>query len=448
MEHEVVVPLPATVVQQAMQDPELLVRCVPGLSTDAEEEADAGAAPDTQKNTRKSGKGGRKNTKKAAARYAFGDEIGGRLRLRIGGSTITYRGVLSLIEGREGVLTAFAEGQESRGSGEASATVRISVTESGDEDKSTTVRFTGDLSATGRLAELDTATLAAAGRRLLDRFTAALAVEAGGEEPPGATVVYLEAHAPGFGSDLDEDLSDLIPFSDETVFSKAQEEPAVPEAVTGSAADEASGEATEEGTGEEAAGAAAHEPVEGAAEAIGAQSAAERPAGADQPQQEAEADRAEAETSAGADESGAADEAGTAGEADTAQEADGAQEVDEAAEAAVEIPDSPAGLDFEFEQEYEQGLGSPDEPLTGPVRRSIVGRSAEEVDHAPPRGRYAPAPPTRSARARAATRWGGPDAAPVGVGPIGERSAMPWVIGGGVALLGGAVVLVRALRRR
>jgi hypothetical protein len=29
-----------------------------------------------------------------------------------------------------------------------------------------------------------------------------------------------------------------------------------------------------------------------------------------------------------------------------------------------------------------------------------------------------------------------------------DRATMPWVIGGGVALLGGAVVLVRALRRR
>ncbi|WP_081952020.1 SRPBCC domain-containing protein [Kitasatospora phosalacinea] len=82
-----------------------------------------------------------------------------------------------------------------------------------------------------------------------------------------------------------------------------------------------------------------------------------------------------------------------------------------------------------------------------PVRRSIVGRSAEEVDHAPPHGRYAPAPPAHSARARAASRWGGaePSLLP---GAHGERSALPWMIGGGVALIGGAVVLVRALRRR
>ncbi|GAA0661394.1 SRPBCC domain-containing protein [Kitasatospora atroaurantiaca] len=314
MEHEVVVPLPAAVVQQSLRDPELLVRCVPGLSLDADGESPAG------------------------------EELHGRLRLRIAGSTITYRGVLSLIEGREGVLTVLAEGQEARGSGAATATVRITVidntdsaddTESADEGseedvESTTVRFGGDLSATGRLTDFDADVLTAAGRRLLDRFAAALAAEAGDAEPPTATVVYLEDHAAAdFGADLDDDLSDLIAFSDSDAFSSA------------------------------------------------------------------------------------------------------------------EVPESPADLSYE----YQPDPLTADSLLGGPVRRSIVGRSAEEVDHAPPRGRYAPALPARSARARAATRWGGAEAVPVD-GSAGERSAMPWVIGGGVALLGGAVVLVRALRRR
>ncbi|MFD0529141.1 hypothetical protein ACFQ1I_23010 [Kitasatospora arboriphila] len=96
----------------------------------------------------------------------------------------------------------------------------------------------------------------------------------------------------------------------------------------------------------------------------------------------------------------------------------------------------PAGFEYQ-----------PEPAASGPVRRSIVGRSAEEVDHAPPHGRYAPTPPARSARARAASRWGGPEPTLL-TGGAGERSAMPWVIGGGVALIGGAVVLVRALRRR
>ncbi|MFE6868927.1 hypothetical protein ACFVFS_20505 [Kitasatospora sp. NPDC057692] len=366
MEHEVVVPMPAGQVRQALQDPALLARSVPGLSTEPAAVGSGGA-----------------------------EEIGGRLKLRIGTSTITYKGVLSLIEGREGVLTAFAEGQEARGSGEATATVRISVAE-GAEEGTAVVRFTGDLSATGRLTEFDDETLAAAGRRLLDRFATALtspedaagaeldadsdsdsdsgdgsgsengadaeggqdgaAEEAGAEE---ATVVFLESRQEDRedepGDDLDDDLSDLIAFSD---------------------AD---------------------------AERFGL------PLG-----------------NADADDDDVEEPAAAAGEPAAAAEE----------EVSAELP---AELPFGYEQEPVLG---------GPVRRSIVGRSAEEVDHAPPRGPYAPALPARSARARAATRWGG-DAGGIVVPGTGGRSAVPWVIaGGGVALLGGAVVLVRALRRR
>ncbi|MEV7935060.1 SRPBCC family protein [Kitasatospora sp. NPDC088264] len=337
MEHEVVVPMPAELVRQALQDPALLARSVPGLST---EPAAVGGGP--------------------------AEEIGGRLKLRIGGSTITYRGVLSLIEGREGVLTVFAEGQEARGSGEATATVRVSVAD-GAEGGTAVVRFTGDLSATGRLTEFDEETLDAAGRRLLDRFATALASpdaepepesesesdgdgdgesdtetggEAGAEGGTGtdAGVVFIEEHQDQPGDDLDDDLSDLIAFSD------------------------------------------------------------------------ADAERFGLPTGGG--------------------DGDGPEEG-----VAEELPAEPL---FEYEEEPAGG---------GPVRRSIVGRSAEEVDHAPPRGRYAPALPARSARARAASRWGG-EAGGIVVPGSGGRSAVPWVIGGGVALLGGAVVLVRALRRR
>ncbi|MER7703493.1 hypothetical protein ABTX81_11410 [Kitasatospora sp. NPDC097605] len=359
MEHEVVVPMPAGQVRQALQDPALLARSVPGLSTEP-----------------------------AAVGSGAAEEIGGRLKLRIGASTITFKGVLSLIEGREGVLTAFAEGQEARGTGEATATVRISVAEGAGEGTSV-VRFTGDLSATGRLAEFDDETLDAAGRRLLDRFTAALTSqddaagaaddEAGTEadlegtegEQDGAaaaedtaeeaTVVFLEDRQEDRedepGDDLDDDLSDLIAFSD---------------------AD---------------------------AERFGL------------PLGNADADADDVDEPAGA--------TGSAGAEEPAAEE----------EVSAELP---AELPFGYEQEPVLG---------GPVRRSIVGRSAEEVDHAPPRGPYAPALPARSARARAASRWGG-DAGGIVVPGVGGRNAVPWMIGGGVALLGGAVVLVRALRRR
>ncbi|WP_189913209.1 CoxG family protein [Kitasatospora xanthocidica] len=355
MEHEVVVPMSAELVRQALQDPALLARSVPGLST---EPAAVGGGP--------------------------AEEIGGRLKLRIGGSTITYKGVLSLIEGRGGVLTVLAEGEEARGSGEATATVRVSVVD-GAEDGTAVIRFTGDLSATGRLTEFDEETLDGTGRRLLDRFAAALVAPEGEQEQDDdsgaatAAVVFIEDRQDQPGDDLDDDLSELIAFSD---------------------AD---------------------------AERFGL------PIGS--------ADDEDADANADAD--------GNGGEDDEAPDSSAAAEHGEPVEAADDVEERSAGQDSVAEEiPVEPLFAYEDEPaLSGPVRRSIVGRSAEEVDHAPPRGPYAPALPARSARARAASRWGG-EAGGIVVPGTGGRSAVPWVIGGSVALLGGAVVLVRALRRR
>ncbi|MFE0465354.1 CoxG family protein [Kitasatospora sp. NPDC058965] len=339
MEHEVAVPLPVELVQQALEDSALLARCVPGLSTEAE-------AP-------------------RAAERAAGTgptEIHGRLKLRVGSSTITYRGVISLIRtGGSGVLTALVEGQEARGDGEVTATVRLAV--EADGERATRLRWRGDLTPGGRLAEIDAATLAAAGHRLLDRFAAALAEELAdggstGDEPAGdeptAPTLTVVPDLPADGDDTEplpddlfaEDLSDLI------AFPGSDNEPAEPTA-------------PEEG-----------EPAEGWGR--------------------------------------------------------------------IDVP-------YGFPRSADEELGpqvpaSPEELLGGPVRRSIVGRSAEEVDHAPPRGRYAPALPARSARARAATRWYGDQ--PAGAAGGHRRLTTPWVIGGGVALLGGAVIVARVLRRR
>ena len=57
----------------------------------------------------------------------------------------------------------------------------------------------------------------------------------------------------------------------------------------------------------------------------------------------------------------------------------------------------------------------------------MIGRSAEEVDHAPPRGRYAPVPALETTGAGITLRWVAPAAA---------------------LALASAVVVGRALRRR
>ncbi|WP_328955796.1 hypothetical protein [Kitasatospora purpeofusca] len=380
MEHEVVVPMPAGQVRQALQDPALLARSVPGLST---EPAAVGSGP--------------------------AEEIGGRLKLRIGTSTITYKGVLSLIEGREGVLTAFAEGQEARGSGEATATLRISVAE-GAEEGTAVVRFTGDLSATGRLTEFDGETLDAAGRRLLDRFATALT------SPDGTA-------ATGPDSDTEGE----------------PEAEAESEAVTGTEADAA--EHAEDAADSNASGDS--EDSEDSATVVFLENRHETldEDREDEPGDDLDDDLSDLIAFSDADAERFGLPLGDPDEAD---------DVDEpaAGEAGADTP--AAGIEREVSAELpaEPPFGYEPEPvLGGPVRRSIVGRSAEEVDHAPPRGPYAPALPARSARARAASRWGG-DAGGIVVPGVGGRSTVPWMIGGGVALLGGTVVLVRALRRR
>ncbi|MDW4908707.1 carbon monoxide dehydrogenase subunit G, partial [Streptomyces sp. ADMS] len=45
------------------------------------------------------------------------------------------------------------------------------------------------------------------------------------------------------------------------------------------------------------------------------------------------------------------------------------------------------------------------------ARRTMIGRSTEEVDHAPPRGRYAPVPPPEQVSGNATLRWAAPAAA-------------------------------------
>ncbi|KNB49241.1 SRPBCC family protein [Streptomyces caatingaensis] len=142
MEHEVFVPFPVGDVRRALSDAERVARCVPGLQRDA---GGAGDAP--------------------------GEAVAGRLRLRIGGSTITYRGTLRVAV-RDGAHELTAEGTEARGS----ATVRLTLLAvPAEAPGGTRLACTGTVERAGRLAEVDARTAAAAGRRLMDRFATALA---------------------------------------------------------------------------------------------------------------------------------------------------------------------------------------------------------------------------------------------------------------------------------
>lgn len=265
MEHEVFVPVLAETIRQALADPARIAASLPGWQPDPGE-----------------------------------DVLTGRLRVRAGGSTITYRGSLRVTE-RAGGFSVEGDGAEARGTGTVKFSLGVLVEEADQAVPGTMLSFTGTATADGRLGTFDGPARETAARRLLDRFTA-----------------ELTAGLPGL-----------------------PEEPDVVDGLDG------------------------------------------------------------------------ADEGG---DPDPAEEI-ALVEVDlNEVEVEVEVPETAAELD---------DLEPPAEAAH--ARRTMIGRSAEEVDHAPPRGRYAPAPSAATTSTTATLRWAAPAAA---------------------VLVASAVVVGRVLRRR
>jgi carbon monoxide dehydrogenase subunit G len=158
MDHEVFVPFPAETVRRALTDPERVSRSVPGLQ-----------------------------------REAGAEGITGRLRFRIGGSTITYRGVLRVTE-NAGTFAAEGEGMEARGGGSVKLAIEIGLEQAAG---GTLLTFSGTVQADGRLSEFEPAVVTAAGYRLLDRFVTGLT-----RDLPELDAVQ----APDLDLDLDLDL--------------------------------------------------------------------------------------------------------------------------------------------------------------------------------------------------------------------------------------------------
>ncbi|MFF8677576.1 SRPBCC domain-containing protein [Streptomyces sp. NPDC015237] len=282
MEHEVFVPVPAERLRDVLADPVRVARAVPGL------QQDAGAEP-----------------------------VAGRLKVRIGSHSITYRGSLRLSARPDGTYAVEGDATESRGTGEVTLALTLSVR---DAEGGATVVFAGTATADGRVTELPEESVASATARLLTRFAENLGTAAAEERSP-ASVFDTEVPPPSLDT---EDADD----------------------------------------------------TEGADDANGAE-----------------------DTDEVADTEGA----------DDADDADGA---DEGRAAAPQTP----GPDM---------VEPPAEAAH--ARRTMIGRSAEEVDHAPPRGRYAPVPAPQTGVAGAPLRWAAPAAAVV---------------------VAGAIVVGRALRKR
>ncbi|MFD7300143.1 SRPBCC domain-containing protein [Streptomyces pharetrae] len=290
MEHEVFVPVPADRLKAALTDPARVARAVPGL------QQEAGAEP-----------------------------VAGRLKLRAGGTTITYRGAVLLSARDDGSYGVVGDGTETRGSGTVTLDLTLRLRP---QDEGTALVFTGTATADGRIAELPQEAVRSATTRLLNRFAENLGAEAA-TEPAGET------------------------------------------------------------PGPDAAGT----PGPDAAETAGA------------------------------------DAAGTPGP-DTAETA-GPDAGEHASVFDAEVP--PPSLDPDADDVAAAAGGwdfadSAEPPAEAAhARRTMIGRSAEEVDHAPPRGRYAPVPAPQTVVRGSALRWAAPAAA---------------------VAVASAIVVGRALRRR
>ncbi|MFF7874362.1 SRPBCC domain-containing protein [Streptomyces californicus] len=335
MEHEVFVPVPVPTLLRTLGDPTRVARCVPGFQQDA----DASASP-----------------------------LAGRLKLRAGGHTITYRGELRLTgpgdgDGPDGPrLSVTGRGAEARGDGAVEVALTLALTA---KDGGTTLTYSGTAEGDGRLAELEDGAALAAAHRLLDRFTQQLVTESLAERGEGEAEGKAEEDA---GTDAD-----------------AGAEDAGRDAGAGSAGRDAGAEGAGTDTGAGSTG--------------------------------TNADADSAGTDAGAEDAGT-DDAG--GDSDRVGEGP-----DDAPRSVYDSPVPPPSLDPVAGVEFTV----PDEPTAeaAHARRTMIGRSAEEVDHAPPRGRYAPVP---------------------SVDAGGTNTTLRWVAPAAALALASAVVLGRALRRR
>ncbi|GAA2261165.1 SRPBCC domain-containing protein [Streptomyces atrovirens] len=272
MEHEVFVPAEAERLREVLDDPARVARAVPGL------QHDAGADP-----------------------------VAGRLKIRVGGHSVTYRGAVRVSARDDGSYAVEGDAAEARGSGSVKLALRLRLRS---VEGGTALTVEGTATADGRVKDFPADAVASAVARLLNRFAENLGVDAaerGSGEPESPELLSTGDFEPQATTDFD-----TTPDADDAP-------PPPPSPSSSSVFD-------------------------------------------------------------------------------------------------VEVP--PSSLDEGDDDSVAEAAHA---------RRTMIGRSAEEVDHAPPRGRYAPVPAPQTVASGTPLRWAAPAAA---------------------LAVASAVVAIRALRRR
>src|SRR5690348_10879912 len=125
-----------------------------------------------------------------------GDVVAGRIKVKVGPVSLTYSGTARFVERDEQarMVSLEASGKETRGSGTASATVRSSLQEEGDQ---TRVVVQTSLHVTGRPAQFGRGVMAEVGGRIIERFAANLAGQLAGGSLPEAGLAASNGAGPG-----------------------------------------------------------------------------------------------------------------------------------------------------------------------------------------------------------------------------------------------------------
>src|SRR5260370_19302143 len=151
LEHSFVVPVPKERAWDVLLDVERVAPCRPGATLDSVD----------------------------------GDEIRGRIKVKVGPINMTYAGPARFVERDKdaGVVTLEASGKETRGAGTASASVRSVLVDRGQE---TDVKVLTTLNVTGKPAQFGRGVLNEVGGRLLTIFATNLAALLAEQEGAGA----------------------------------------------------------------------------------------------------------------------------------------------------------------------------------------------------------------------------------------------------------------------
>lgn len=142
LDHEFTVPVPVDRAWSVLLDVERVALCMPGATLDSID----------------------------------GEEYAGRLKVKLGAMTITYKGTARIVAADESrhTLTIEGSGKEARGAGTASATIQAQLHDEGDN---TRVTVHTKLNVTGRPAQFGRNILSEVGGKLISRFAKNLSDE-------------------------------------------------------------------------------------------------------------------------------------------------------------------------------------------------------------------------------------------------------------------------------